>query len=64
MPFAATPDAPPSSARSSSLLYGTPRLTSAVFATSHGDVNRLVPTGLNCTEHPAGSATTTTGASR
>src|SRR3954470_16414032 len=47
--------------------YGTPRFTSAAFATSHGEWNLLVPTGLNCTEHPfAGSwvfgTSTTTGA--
>src|SRR3954462_7784376 len=47
--------------------YGTPRLTSAALATSHGVWNLLVPTGLNCTEQPfAGSCvlgtSTTTGA--
>src|SRR5688572_184641 len=33
-----------------SLEYGTPRRTSVALATSHGDVNFDVPTGLNCTE--------------
>src|SRR4051812_16498973 len=42
--------------------YGTPFRTSADFATSHGEVNFDVPTGLNCTEQFAGSATTVTGA--
>ena len=44
------------------LLYGTPRATSAALATSQLEVNLLVPTGLNCTEQSAGSAATTTGA--
>src|SRR3954463_3793362 len=45
-----------------SFAYGTPRFTSAAFATSHGETNLLVPTGLNCTEHPfpvLGTSTTT-----
>src|SRR6266550_3325738 len=42
--------------------YGTPRFTSADFATSHEEVNLLVPTGLNWTEHCRGSEVTTTGA--
>src|SRR6478672_11434052 len=42
--------------------YGTPFRTSDDFATSHGDVNLDVPTGLNCTEQLAGSAMTVTGA--
>src|ERR1700736_1975514 len=33
-------------AGAASLEYGTPRRTSADFATSHGDVNFDVPTGL------------------
>jgi hypothetical protein len=45
-----------------SLAYGIPRFTSAAFATSQGVVNFDVPTGLNCTRHCAGSATTVTGA--
>src|SRR3954462_15371198 len=49
--------------------YGTPRLTSAALATSHGVWNLLVPTGLNCTLQPfAGSCvlgtSTTIGALR
>src|ERR1043166_7086550 len=46
-----------------SLMCGTPRFTSAAFATSHGDVNFDVPTGLNWTEQTlAGPVTTFTGA--
>ena len=48
--------------RAASFAYGTPRFTSAAFATSHGDVNFDFPTGSNCTEQSAGSATTVTGA--
>ena len=44
------------------LEYGTPFRTSEDFATSQGEVNFDVPTGLNCTEQFAGSATTVTGA--
>src|SRR5438132_1102712 len=41
--------------------YGTPRFTSAAFATSQGDVNFDLPTGSHWTEQVAGSAITRTG---
>ena len=42
----------------STLWYGTPAFTSADFATSHGEVNLLFPTGSNCTEQVSELATT------
>ena len=42
--------------------YGTPLRTSDDLATSQGDVNFEVPTGLNWSEQVEGSALTVTGA--
>ena len=51
-------------AGASSLVYGTPALANADFATSQELVKVFLPTGSNCTEQSAGSAITVTGVER
>ncbi|MNR29393.1 hypothetical protein D3C85_1467780 [compost metagenome] len=43
------------------LVWLSPSVVMALVATSHGDVNLLVPSRLNCTEQSAGFVATTIG---